>query len=408
MAEHDPEPSLRDRASRLIEEFAEGPQSGGATGTFRIPLLLRESMLDGLHALERMLVEAREVEASDLHVVVGSPVMVKIHGRFTELEGGPLTAPQAWALIEPLLGGRERKVLLAEQACDFCHVIEGVGRHRANVYVESKGPAAAFRLIPSRIPSLSDVGLPGHLADIVNYNQGLVVIAGPSGSGKSTTLAALVNLFNETKRRHILLLEDPIEFVHPPKACLINQREVGKHAKSFAAALRGALRQDPDVIVVGEMRDPETVRLAIEASETGHLVIGTMHTTSAPKTVDRLVESFPVAEQDQIRMMLSETLKMVVCQTLLPRADGEGRVACFEVMIADLGISSMIRDGKTFQILGQMQIGEMQGQQTWDTALERLVEARQITPELAYARARRASRFRHLVEPAGGEAADDA
>jgi len=396
-AEHDPEAAIRERAEELIDALEEGREMPATTGMFRIPDALRTGLLETLEPLEQLLVQAREMDASDLHVVVGSPPMVKVHGQFQELDGDALGPDDAWALIEPLLGPQQRKTLLDERAVDFCHVIQRVGRYRANVYVESKGPAAAFRVISRRIPTLSDIGLPGHLADLVNYGQGLVVIAGPSGSGKSTTLAGLVNLFNETKRRHILLLEDPIEFVHPPKGCLINQRAVGKHAHSFAAALRGALRQDPDVIVVGEMRDPETVRLAIEASETGHLVIGTMHTTSAPKTVDRIVESFPVAEQDQIRVMLSETLKMVICQTLLPRADGEGRVACFEVMMADLGISSMIRDAKTYQILGQMQIGETQGQQTWDTALERLVEARLISPDVAYARARRADRFKHLL-----------
>lgn len=406
-ATQDPDAGVRERAARLAEGLR-GEPVVDCTGTVGVGGQARVAPARQLAPIEQMLVRAREMDASDLHMVVGSPVMAKVHGAFRELGDEPLDADGAWALVEPVLGPAERRTLLLLRAVDFCCVVPGGGRYRCNVYVESRGPAAAFRVIPHRLPSLSEIGLPGHIADLVNFNQGLVVIAGPSGSGKSTTLAALVNLFNETRRRHMLLLEDPIEYVHPPKGCLINQRAVGKHARSFAVALRGALRQDPDVIVVGEMRDAETVRLAIEASETGHLVIGTMHTTSAPKTVDRIVDSFPIAEQGQIRVMLAETLKLVICQTLLPSADGAGRVACFEVMVADLGISAMIRDNKTFQIPGQMQIGESRGQQTWDTGLLRLLEARLISPEVAFARARRPERFRPLLDGSAPDQTRDA
>jgi len=325
--------------------------------------------------------------------------MVRLHGKLQAMGDEMLTPERTESLILGPMGKLEKSKLARDQQVDFCLTIRGSGRYRSNVYVERKGLSGSFRVIPNEVPTLNDIGLPTHLADLVNYHQGMIVVAGPSGSGKSTTLAALVNLFNERRRSHVLLLEDPIEFIHPAKGCLINQRQVGKHSKGFAEALRGALRQDPDVIVVGEMRDPETVMLAIEASETGHLVIGTMNTTSAPKTVDRIIDSFPVGEQAQVRIMLSETLKAVVCQNLLPRADGKGRAALFEVMMGNLGVRNLIRDNKTYQIIGQMQIGETTGHQTVDTALSRLLDEGIIAPEQAWLRADNKERFEHRVSP---------
>ncbi|MDE0883596.1 MAG: type IV pilus twitching motility protein PilT, partial [Myxococcota bacterium] len=239
--------------------------------------------------------------------------------------------------------------------------------------------------------------LPDHVAQIKDFHQGMVIVAGPASSGKSTTLAALVNLLNEEKRCHILSLEEPVEFVHTNKQALVNQREVGKHTQSFANALRGALREDPDIIVVGDMRDPEVIRMALEASETGHLVVGTLNTTSAPQTVDRIIDSFPPNEQQQVRLALSESLQIVVSQRLLPRMDGQGRVACFEILMATTSVRNMIRDDKTFQLGAAMQMGKNQGNRTADMAMLELVEKRMLSAEDAYIRSKEKSLFENLV-----------
>jgi twitching motility protein PilT len=390
---HDPSASVRRRAGELLDEFS-GARDGASGRMKAIDAdNLRRVRGDDLNPMEKLLVEARKAGASDLHIIVDSKATMRVHGKLQEMDTPMFTPALAEEYLRSVLPTRVHRVFAEKNQADFCHTIEKVGRYRCNVYVERKGLAGAFRTIPNEVPALDEIGLPSHLADLVNYHQGLIVVAGPSGSGKSTTLAALVNLFNEQKRDHILLLEDPIEFVHHAKGCLVNQREVGRHTRSFAAALRGALREDPDVIVVGQMRDPETVRLAIEASETGHLVIATMNTTSAPKTVDRIIDAFPIAEQTQIRIMLSETLKAVICQQLLPRADGAGRAALFEVMMGTLGVRMMIRDNKTYQIPGQMQIGEAKGHITIDGALARLLENGLISAEEAWRRAQSKDQF---------------
>jgi len=397
VVEQDPSPAVQRRAAEALSEL-----TGDSRAVERLP-----DVEDGpsdptqqeLSPIEELLVKARAMGASDLHVVVDSPPSARLHGTLMELEGDAYTEETSRAAIEPILDANRKQRLEAERQLDFCHRIPGHGRYRTNVYIERKGWAASFRVIPNRVPTLPDIGMPSHLADLVNYHQGLVVVAGPSGSGKSTTLAALVNLFNERRRSHILCLEDPIEFVHQPRGCLINQRQVDKHTRSFAAALRGALRQDPDVIVVGDMRDPETVKLAIEASETGHLVIGTMNTTSAPKTIDRLIDAFPPSEQTQIRTMLSDTLKAVISQTLIPNAEGNGRVACFEVLMGTLGVSNLIRDNKTYQLIGQMQIGEHHGHITIDAALTKLLDGRRITAEQAWLKAQNKELFEGRVSP---------
>jgi len=391
-AERDPVAAVRERADRVATELS-GGMGQRDSRAFHIPEEHRSDTLDKLSALEMLLVETREREGSDLHLIVGCSPTVRIHGRLQRMHHPALTDEMIRGLLSFILDDAQTEVLKQHKQLDLCHAIPQAGRYRCNVYEESKGLAASFRVIPAIVPTLDDIGLPAHLGDLVNYHQGLVVVAGPSGSGKSTTLAALVNLFNEQKRCHILSLEDPIEFVHPAKGALVTQRQIERHTGSFASALRGALRQDPDIIVVGQMRDPETVRLAIEASETGHLVIGTMNTTSAYKTVDRIVDSFPVAEQAQIRTMLSETLKAVVAQQLLPSDVSEGRVACFEVMMGTRDIRLLIRDNKTFQIPGQMQIGERWGHVTVDKALARLLESGKISADQAYARAQNKENF---------------
>jgi len=396
-AKEDPSPAIRERAEHAIKQLTgKAPMDEGSNVDIHDE---DAADLAELGELERMLVEVREKNASDLHVVVDAPPVARINGALVPIREDNLTPADTRKLVMGLLNPLQKEVLKRDTQVDFCHSISGRGRYRANAYVERKGLSAAFRLIPQIVPTLSDIGLPSYLADLVNYRQGLVLVAGPSGSGKSTTLAALVNLFNERRRCHVLLLEDPIEFVHSPKECLINQREVRRHTEDFASALRGALRQDPDVIVVGEMRDPETVKLAIEASETGHLVIGTMNTNSAPKTIDRVIDNFPIKEQAQVRMMLAETVKMVICQSLVPAADGETRIALFEVMMGTLDVRNLIKDNKTYQIYGQMQVGKTKGHQTVDVALERLLDARRITPEQAWLRAQDKEVFEHRVSP---------
>ena len=393
---NDPSAVVQRRAAEALSDL-----TGDKHHEKRVAMESEESDVraENLLPLEDLMVKVREMGGSDLHVVVDSPPAGRVHGELHKMTDVPYTESSSHAAIAPLLDEEQKRLLKQHKQLDFCHRIPGVGRYRTNVYIERKGWAASFRVIPNEVPTLPELGMPSHLADLVNYHQGLVIIAGPSGSGKSTTLAALVNLFNERRRSHLLSLEDPIEFVHQPRGCLINQRQVNKHTRSFHAALRGALRQDPDVIVVGDMRDPETVKLAIEASETGHLVICTMNTTSAPKTVDRLIDAFPPSEQTQIRTMLSETLKIVVCQTLIPNADGSGRVACFEVLMGTLGVSNLIRENKTYQLPGQMQIGEHIGHITVDTALTKLLDSRQITAEQAWLKANNKDLFESRVSP---------
>ncbi len=395
-AKQDPLPSIRRHAAEALAEL-----TGDGRLRDRMPSSSEEANVrpTNLHPVEELLVRIRELGGSDLHIVVDSPPSGRVHGELIRMTEVDYTEASSQREILPILDEEQQRQLDQHKQLDFCHRIPGVGRYRTNVYIERKGWAASFRVIPNEVPTLPDLGMPSHLADLVNYHQGLVVVAGPSGSGKSTTLAALVNLFNERRRSHLLSLEDPIEFVHQPKGCLINQRQVNKHTRSFAAALRGALRQDPDVIVVGDMRDPETVMLAIEASETGHLVIGTMNTTSAPKTVDSIIDAFPVSEQAQIRTMLSETLKVVMCQTLIPNAEGNGRVACFEVLMGTLGVRNLIRENKTYQIVGQMQIGEQLGHITVDTALQKLLDSRQISAEQAWLKAQNKELFESRVSP---------
>ena len=318
-------------------------------------------------------------------------------GGLRRIGNSALTPEQTEKMILESLDDRQKERFNKDNQLDFCYSIPGVGRYRTNIFRQRLGTSGVFRVIPNELPTFLDTGLPNHLTDIVNYHQGLMVISGPAGSGKSTTLAALINLLNEKKRDHILTLEDPIEFVHPFKNSLVNQREVGKHTKTFSSALRAALREDPDCIVVGELRDPETMILAMTAAETGHLVIGTMNTTSAVKTVDRLVQAFPPKEQQSVRMALSESLKIVTSQTLLPRADGKGRVPCHEVLMITGPVRNLIRDDKTQHLPSAMTVGKQSGMQTVDQALQSLLEQNLITPESAYRRAEKKDNFEALV-----------
>ena len=350
--------------------------------------------------IDRLLAMIREQGGSDLHITAGDVPFSRYRGALTRIpDMEPLTAEVAREWVLSVLTPRQRQIFDECGEVDFCYAIPEVGRYRANAFEQRLGTCATFRAIPNLPPTFADLRLPGRLTELLDYHQGLIVVSGPAASGKSTTLAAIVNLINEAKPDHILTLEDPIEFVHPIKTALINQRELGTHTESFARALRGALREDPDIIMVGELRDSETIRMALEASETGHLVIATLHTTSAVATVERLVTSFPPDEQSQIRASLSESLKYVLCQSLLPRQDGQGRVAVFEVLKNTFNIGNLIRDNKIHLIPSLMQLGRNVGMQTVDMALEDLVESGLITPEQAWLRAEKPEAFEARCDP---------
>jgi twitching motility protein PilT len=284
------------------------------------------------------------------------------------------------------------------QQLDFCHKDPTLGRFRTNVFLQRKGMSAVFRLVPFEVPNLADVGLPESLWELTTYSQGLILVTGPAGCGKTTTLAALVDRINQTERCHILTIEDPIEYVHENKDSLVNQREVPTHSQSFARALRQSLREDPDVILVGEMRDLETISLAITASETGHLVLATLHTSTASSTVDRIINAFPPDQQGQIRQMISDSLRAVISQSLLPRRDGMGRVAAWEVLRNTPAVAGLIREAKTFQIPTAIQTGVGAGMMLMDMSLLRLVQEGAVEPRVAYDRALRKEAFEPLLD----------
>jgi twitching motility protein PilT len=350
--------------------------------------------------IDRLLAKIREEGASDLHITCGDAPFYRFKGKLVRIPGmEKLTAEQSREWIRSVLTDRNKAILDKYGELDFCYSIPEVGRYRANAFVQRHGTCATFRVIPNVPPTFADLRLPGRLTELLDYHQGLIMISGPAASGKSTTMAAIINLINEAKPSHILTLEDPIEFVHPVKTALVNQRELGSHTVSFARALRGALREDPDVIVVGELREPETISMSLEASETGHLVIATMHTTSAMSTVERIISSFPPDEQGQIRSSLSESLKYVICQSLIPRKDGDGRVAVFEILKNTFNVGNTIRENKLHLIPSLMQIGRSVGMQTVDNALADLVESELISPEQAWMRADKQENFEALCDP---------
>jgi twitching motility protein PilT len=320
--------------------------------------------------------------ASDVHLHAGSPIQIRIAGRLTA-DGGPLERTDAERMVISFLAPAQREMLAVRGELDVCHTFDGIGRFRANLYREQRGLDGVFRFISATPPTLEQLGLPARLAKFTTYHQGMVVITGPSGCGKSSTMAALVNLINEERREHILTIEDPIEYVHASKRCLVNQRSAGNHTQSFARALRAALREDPDVIVIGELRDLETVSLALSAAETGHFVLATLHTDNAIRTVNRLVGSFPADQQDQVRTMLSESLRAVISQRLLPRKDGSGRVPALETMIVTRAVANLIRENKTFQIHSILQTGSSQGMALLDNSIRELVQKGVVSAEEA-------------------------
>ena len=332
-----------------------------------------------MRTMDELLRETADLGASDLHLSAGLPPLMRIHGDLTRTEHPALSAAGVTALVNSIMSEEQRQTFQAEHEIDFACEVPGKGRFRVNAFVQSRGPGAVLRTIPTAIPTLESLNLPPVLKELCTRERGLVLVTGPTGSGKSTTLAAMVDLINQTWDAHILTVEDPIEFVHPPKRCLVNQREVGPHTRSFSNALRSALREDPDVILVGELRDLETMSLALTAAETGHLVFGTLHTSSAPKTIDRIIDVFPAGQQGQIRTMLSESLEAVVAQSLLKKKGG-GRVAACEVLIGTPAVRNLIREGKLHQITSMMQTGQRLGMQTLDMGLADLVKRGLIEP----------------------------
>jgi twitching motility protein PilT len=335
---------------------------------------------------------------SDFHLATGFQPHRRIHGMLEPVDAPPISAERAEKLLREVLNEGEWQKFMKDRQLDICLKVEGLGRFRANFFSQRAGLDASFRAIPQNLPILEELGLPESAWEVTHYTQGLVLVTGPAGCGKSTTLAALVNKINETRAGHIITVEDPIEFVHPNKECLVNQRQVPHQTVSFARALKAALRQDPDVIMVGELRDLETIALAISASETGHLVFGTLSTTTATATIDRVINSFPAGQQAQIRSMISESLKAVISQALLPRIGGYGRVAAFEILRGTPAVSSIVREGKTYQLPSMLQTGQLSGMNTMDQALLKLVEEGKISPEVAMDRALKKEPFEKLLQ----------
>ncbi len=397
----DPDPLVRDKAARLT---ASRSGQGAAPGSRRefAALDFAATPRPGLQDLLR---HARSVGASDLHLATGTPPQMRRHGRLGPLPLPPSTPEQMEAWLTPILGDGRAEQLAQRRQLDFCHKDPELGRFRTNVFFQRKGLSAVMRLVPFEIPNLTDIGLPESLWEITSYSQGLILVTGSAGCGKTTTLAALVDRINETQRGHIITVEDPIEYVHANKESLVNQREIPSHSKSFAKALRQSLREDPDVILVGEMRDLETISLAITASETGHLVLATLHTTTASSTIDRIINAFPPDQQGQIRMMVADSLKAVVSQSLLPRRDGSGRVAAFEILRNTPNVAGLIRDAKTFQIPTAIQTGSASGMILLDGALLQLVQEGTIEPRVAYDRAQRKEAFEPFLAAEEGGAA---
>jgi len=356
--------------------------------------MLGEDDLDLEAALRAMI----EMGASDLHVTTGAPPTVRLDGHLMPLEGFQImTADRIQRTIYSILTQRQRETFEENLELDFAYAVRGVARFRVNLYQQRDSLGAAFRVIPYEIKPLEELGVPPVVANFAGLPRGLVLVTGPTGSGKSTTLAAIIDLANRTRTDHIMTVEDPIEFLHRHKKSLINQREVGADTLSFANALKHVLRQDPDIILVGELRDLETISVALTAAETGHLVFGTLHTQDAAQTVDRIIDVFPSHQQDQIRTQLASALQAVVCQTLLPRSNGRGRVVATEVMLATPAIRNLIREGKTHQIYSAMQAGSANGMHTMDQHLAELVKVSKVTYEAALEKCQNIEDFNRIV-----------
>jgi twitching motility protein PilT len=359
-------------------------------------------MPESTQNIDQLLTELVSRGGSDLHLTVGSHPVVRLHGSLKRLEEFPkLTAEDTLHMLYRIMSSDQQKRLETDGQIDMSYSIPGLARFRVNAYSQRESLAAAFRLIPMELKTLEELGLPPSLHLLTRKPRGLVLVTGPTGSGKSTSLAALIDEINRERHDHIVTIEDPIEFLHKHKSCIVNQREIGSDTYSFADALRAALRQDPDVILLGEMRDLETISTALTAAETGHLVFATLHTQSAPATVDRVIDVFPAAQQEQIRMQLSGTLEGIITQTLLPTADGRGRVAALEILFPDDAIRNLIRQARVEQIYSVMQTGTQRGMQTMEQALHALVTRSVITKETALAASSRPDMLVGLLERSG-------
>ncbi len=348
-----------------------------------------------------ILLEVIESEASDLHLTAGSPPMVRKKGKLSALDYPVLTAQDTREIVYSILNNEQRKRLETDWQIDLSYSVPNKARFRVNAFFQRASIGAVMRTIPTEIPALGDLGLPPVLEDFTHKPRGFVLVTGPTGSGKSTTLAAMLDLINQQRHEHILTIEDPIEFLHRHKRCIVNQRELGTDASSFANGLKAALRQDPDVILVGEMRDLETMATALTAAETGHLVFATLHTQDTAQTVDRIVDAFPPAQQHQVRVQLSIALQGIVTQQLLPTTDGKGRVCATEVLVPTPGVRNLIREGKTHQIYSALQTGASHGMQTMDASLVDLVRQGRITTQLAERRSSTPGELKRLLGGAG-------
>jgi twitching motility protein PilT len=350
-----------------------------------------------------LLLDVLERRASDLHITSGAQPSIRVRGRLIPLEEYPkLTPADTREIVYGILSNDQRQRLETDWQIDFAYSIPGKARFRVNAYFQRSSLGAAFRLIPSILTPIDDLGLPPVVHDFCKKPRGFVVVTGPTGSGKSTSLASMIDEINETREEHIMTVEDPIEFLHGHKKCIVNQRELGSDAQSFSMALKAALRQDPDVILVGEMRDLETIHTALTAAETGHLVFATLHTQDAPQSIDRIIDVFPAHQQQQVRVQLSVALQGVMTQTLLPTADGSGRVVACEVLVPTAAVRNLIREGKTHQIYSTMQTGAASGMQTMEAALAALVRSGKITQRLAEARSSAPDELRRMLGSGGG------
>ena len=343
--------------------------------------------------ITELLAFAVKNKASDLHLSAGLPPMIRVHGDMRRINLPPLEHKEVHAMVYDIMNDAQRKQFEESWECDFSFAVPNLARFRVNAFQQNRGAGAVFRTIPSKVLTLEELNCPKIFKEIAHQPRGIVLVTGPTGSGKSTTLAAMLDYVNENEYGHILTVEDPIEFVHESKRCLVNQREVHRDTQSFNNALRAALREDPDVILVGEMRDLETIRLALTAAETGHLVFGTLHTSSAAKTIDRIVDVFPAAEKDMVRSMLSESLRAVISQTLLKTKDGQGRVAAHEIMIGTPAIRNLIRENKIAQMYSSIQTGQNIGMQTLDQCLVDLVRRNVVSAAEARVKAQNKDSF---------------
>jgi twitching motility protein PilT len=358
--------------------------------------------MPALTSIDDLLEQMVELGASDLHITVGSPPAFRVRGHIVRAEGyEPFVPDDTRAILYRILTSEQQKLFELGRQLDFAYSMPGLARFRVNVYFQRESIGAAFRLIPQEIKTLEELSLPPILHSLSSYPRGLVLVTGPTGSGKSTTLAAVIDEINRNRSEHILTVEDPIEFVHRHKRCIVNQREIGPDATSFGEALKAALRQDPDVILVGEMRDLETISTALTAAETGHLVFGTLHTQNAPSTIDRIIDVFPPAQQEQVRIMIANSLQAIVTQALLPTSDGAGRIAALEVLLPDDAVRNLIRTAKIEQIYSVMQTGTARGMLTMEQSLADLALRRIVNVEDALSRSSRPDQLMGILERSG-------